>query len=67
MPYMDGYDVMQQLKTAIPDELPPILILTAQRQQEFEQQALDNGARDYLTKPFNIKELLSRVRNLLEV
>ncbi|VAX09820.1 Response regulator [hydrothermal vent metagenome] len=67
MPHMNGYEVMTQLKAMTDGELPPILVLTAQQQQHFRQQALDCGARDYVTKPFDLKELLSRVRNLLEV
>lgn len=67
MPYMDGYEVMEQLAVLEGDHLPPIMMLTAQSMQEFRQRALDNGARDYVTKPFDANELLSRVRNLLEV
>ncbi len=67
MPYMDGYAVMEQLKAEVTEPLPPILVLTAQHMQEFRQKALDSGARDYVTKPFDSNELLSRVRNLLEV
>lgn len=67
MPHMDGYAVMAQLKSEISEPLPPILVLTAQHMQQYRQQALDGGARDYVTKPFDSNELLSRVRNLLEV
>lgn len=67
MPVMDGYDVMEQLTREIGKELAPILVLTAQHDQDFRQRALDNGAIDYVTKPFNANELLSRVHNLLEV
>jgi cyclic di-GMP phosphodiesterase len=67
MPKLDGYAVMKLLAEEIKTPLPPILILTAQHAQNFRQQALDNGARDYVTKPFDMDELLSRVRNLLEV
>jgi len=67
MPHMDGYAVMAQLKAEISGPLPPILVLTAQHMQEHRQHALDSGARDYVTKPFDSNELLSRVRNLLEV
>ena len=67
MPHMDGYQVMEQLKSEIPDNLPPILVLTAQHAQDFRQRALDDGARDYVTKPFDADELFSRVKNLLEV
>ncbi len=67
MPKLDGYGVMAQLNALTHDNLPPILVLTAQHMQSYRQRALDNGARDYVTKPFDIPELLSRVRNLLDV
>ncbi|MFV1982714.1 MAG: HD domain-containing phosphohydrolase [Thiohalomonadales bacterium] len=67
MPELDGFGVMAELNTLDDDLLPPILVLTAQYGQSFKQRALDSGARDYVTKPFHADELLSRVRNLLEV
>jgi putative two-component system response regulator len=67
MPQLDGYGVMEQLKESTNGKLPPILILTAQHMQEFRQRALDNGALDYVTKPFNAEELASRVNNMLQV
>jgi len=67
MPYMDGYEVMAQLKSAAGDDMPTILMLTAQHAQEYKIQALENGAIDYVTKPFDSNELLSRVNNLLKV
>jgi len=67
MPHMDGYQVMEQLQSEVPEGLPPILVLTAQHAQDFRQRALDCGARDYVTKPFDADELVSRVKNLLEV
>lgn len=67
MPVLDGYGVMDQLNAVTDNNMPPVLVLTAQHMQNFRQRALDNGARDYVTKPFDASELLSRVRNLLEV
>ena len=67
MPKLDGYGVMEQLNELSDGNPPPCLILTAQHMQSYRQRALDNGARDYVTKPFDANELLSRVRNLLEV
>lgn len=67
MPELDGYGVMDQLNELTNGKPPTILVLTAQHMQSYRQRALDNGARDYVTKPFDAKELLSRVRNLLEV
>ncbi|MCK6412369.1 MAG: response regulator [Azonexus sp.] len=66
MPEMDGFQVMQQLH-ALQDPLaPPIVILTAQHGQAYLLRALAEGARDFITKPFDRVELLMRVRNLLE-
>jgi len=67
MPILDGYGVMDQLNELTNGKPPPILVLTAQHMQSHRQRALDNGARDYVTKPFDADELLSRVRNLLDV
>ena len=67
MPYMDGYQVMEQLQGLEDVSLPPILVVTAQNTSDYRQRALDNGGSDYVTKPFDAKEVLSRVRNLLDV
>ncbi|NOR51378.1 MAG: response regulator [Gammaproteobacteria bacterium] len=67
MPHLDGYQVMAQLKALNDPLLPPIIILTAQNNDEHLLRALAAGARDYVTKPFNANELLMRVRNLLDV
>lgn len=67
MPHLDGYAVMDQLKALQDPLMPPILVLTAQHQREYMLRALDGGARDFLSKPFDRNELLMRVRNLLEV
>lgn len=67
MPKLDGYGVMDQLNDLTKNHPPPILVLTAQHAQNFRQRALDAGALDYVTKPFDASELLSRVRNMLDV
>ena len=66
MPHLNGYEVMEQLKELGDPLLPPILVLTAQAEKEFLMKALSEGARDFLSKPFNRYELLARVRNLLD-
>lgn len=66
MPYLDGYQVMALLKELGDPLLPPILVLTAQTGKEFLMRALKEGARDFLSKPFDRYELLARVRNLLD-
>jgi len=66
MPHLDGYQVMEQLKTLKDPLLPPIVILTAQQGKDYLLRALASGARDFITKPFDRNELLMRVRNLLD-
>lgn len=66
MPGMNGFQVMQQLADLQDPLMPPVVILTAQNQQDSLLQALQQGVRDYLTKPFDRRELLMRVRNILD-
>lgn len=67
MPHLDGFGVMRQLEPQIPPgTYLPILVLTADITAEAKQQALGNGAKDFLTKPFDPTEVLLRIRNLLE-
>jgi len=65
MPQMDGFEVMAQLQAQEGDALAPIVILSAQGDQEVRVRALQEGARDYVGKPFNQVELLTRVENML--
>ena len=67
MPYLTGFDVMQQLRELEPDSYVPILVLTAQPDMKTKLRALESGARDFLTKPFDRLEVLTRIRNMLEV
>lgn len=67
MPYLSGFDVMEQLKELIPDGTYfPILILTADVSSESKERALAGGAKDFLTKPFDLVEVSLRIKNLLE-
>lgn len=66
MPHLDGYQVMEQLKSLNDPLLPPIVILTAQHSREYLLKSLVSGARDFVSKPFDRIELLMRVRNLLD-
>ena len=67
MPYVDGFEVMAQLKQLVPEDYVPILVLTAQSDRQTRLKALESGARDFLTKPFDRLEVVNRIRNLLEV
>jgi two-component system copper resistance phosphate regulon response regulator CusR len=63
LPQKDGYDVCRQLRAG--GFRQPILMLTARDAVDDRVQGLDSGADDYLTKPFDFKELLARIRALL--
>jgi putative two-component system response regulator len=67
MPELDGFGVMEQLNMILPKEsFLPIIVLTADISPNTKQRALQAGARDFLTKPFDSTEALLRIRNLLE-
>lgn len=63
LPHMSGYDVCQRIRES--GSLIPILILSARTLTEDRTRGFDVGANQYLTKPFDLDELLSRVKNLL--
>jgi cyclic di-GMP phosphodiesterase len=67
MPHLDGFDVMGQLQNEVSDDYLPILVLTAELAVETRAKALCNGAKDFLTKPFEQLEVLQRIHNILEV
>ena len=67
MPFVDGFALLKQLRSRIPmGEFVPILILTADNSRKAKQTALSLGAKDFLTKPFDVEETLLRIYNLLE-
>lgn len=67
MPHVDGFEVLARLQQRENGFIPPVIVLTAQHGHEYQLRALGAGARDYITKPFDRKELLARVHNMIEV
>jgi serine phosphatase RsbU (regulator of sigma subunit) len=65
MPGMDGFQVMQGLKEIEGDGYLPVLVITAQPAHKLR--ALEAGAKDFVSKPFDLCELRARVHNILEV
>jgi len=65
MPGIDGFEVCKLLRKDESNNLIPIIMLTAQGNEEDKLAGLEIGADDYITKPFNPRELVSRVRNTL--
>jgi PAS domain S-box-containing protein len=65
MPGMDGFEVIEALKTNQADGYLPVLVLTAQPGHKLR--ALQAGVRDFISKPFDLLEVKTRIRNMLEV
>ena len=62
LPDMDGVAVLRQLRSA---QQTPVVVLSARQESDDIVEALDEGADDYVTKPFGMEELLARVRTAL--
>lgn len=65
MPAMDGFSVMEALKTNEQEHYLPVIVLTAQPGHKLR--ALQAGAKDFISKPFDLVEVKTRIHNMLEV
>jgi len=65
MPHMDGFQVMEALKPLESESWLPVLVVTAEPDKKLA--ALEAGARDFIGKPLDTVEVMTRIRNLLEV
>src|SRR5512134_3027367 len=65
MPGMDGFQVLEALKTNETDGYVPVLVITAQPGHKLR--ALQAGAKDFVSKPFDLVEVRTRIHNMLEV
>jgi PAS domain S-box-containing protein len=65
MPGMDGFEVMEGLKTIEGESYLPVLVITAQPGHKLR--ALQAGAKDFISKPFDLVEVKTRIHNMLEV
>lgn len=64
LPYIDGFEVAKNIRQVNPQM--PILMLTARASAKDKVNGLEHGADDYMTKPFNLDELLLRVKGMLK-
>ncbi len=65
MPKVDGIEVLRRMRAR--GDRTPVLLLTAKSEIDDRVAGLDSGANDYLTKPFDMKELLARIRAMTRV
>lgn len=65
MPGLDGFQVMENLKKIKTDDYLPVLVITAQPSHKLR--ALRAGAKDFVSKPFDLLEVQTRIHNMLEV
>lgn len=67
LPHMDGLQVLKTLKQTPDTAGIPVIIITARAAEEERVEGLRQGAIDYITKPFSIRELAARVQNMLKL
>ncbi len=67
MPEMDGFEVCKKIRSDPKKKDIPVIFLTSETNKESILKGFELGARDYVTKPFNTKELLARVKTHLEL
>jgi DNA-binding response OmpR family regulator/two-component sensor histidine kinase len=67
MPEVDGYELCQVLKKDINTSHIPIIMLTAKASEDSIIEGFETGADDYVTKPFNTRILITRIKNLIEL
>lgn len=65
LPEMSGFEVLRRLRMV--DEQTPVILLTARNSVFDKVNGLDHGANDYITKPFEMEELLARIRSAIRV
>jgi PAS domain S-box-containing protein len=67
MPHLDGFELLQALRSDPRTRSIPVIMLSARAGEEAQVEGLEAGADDYLIKPFSARELLARVQNLVMV
>lgn len=66
LPYFDGFEIVTHIRSKEAWKNVPIIMLTSRSNEKDIVKALELGANDYVTKPFNVKELIARVKRNLK-
>ncbi len=66
MPKMDGFEAVQKIRENEATKSIPIIMVTTRGEEKNMEKGYKNGCNDYVTKPINGPELLTKIRNLLE-
>ncbi|MBV7531479.1 two-component regulator propeller domain-containing protein [Chitinophaga sp. sic0106] len=66
MPHLDGLELCKKVRASAKTNHLPIILLTARAEEAQQLEALETGATDYVTKPFNFEMLLSKIRNIVQ-
>jgi len=64
LPYLDGFELIKKIREHATWNEVPIIMLTSKSQEHNIVRALDNGANDYILKPFRPRELMARIRRV---
>jgi putative two-component system response regulator len=67
MPFVDGFAILEALRSTPRDIFLPVIVLTADANEQTKRRALRAGATDFLLKPFDETEVLLRIGNMLEI
>jgi DNA-binding response OmpR family regulator len=66
LPFADGFEILDKIRNQSNWQKVPILMLTSKTTESNIVRAFESGANDYVTKPFQVEELMSRIRRLLK-
>ena len=65
LPNISGIDLLKKIRSDETLEQIPVIMLTAKNMEEDKLEGLEDGADDYITKPFSVKEVLARITSVL--
>jgi len=65
MPFMDGLEVIDSLNNIKDYSISPIIMISAENEKEYYENAISKGAIDFITKPFNYNDIILKIKNAL--